>query len=63
MRSATLTAYLCPRNYELGSGVVSSETDKADEYRQVLGLTPETHVVVISTEGATDPEAYKKIVG
>jgi diaminopropionate ammonia-lyase len=39
------------------------KTDKADEYRQALGLTPEAHVVVISTEGATDPEAYKKIVG
>jgi len=39
------------------------KTDKADEYRQVLGLTPEAHVVVISTEGATDPEAYRAIVG
>jgi diaminopropionate ammonia-lyase len=39
------------------------KTARADEYRQMLGLTPESHVVVISTEGATDPEAYKRIVG
>ena len=38
------------------------ETDKAGGYRQTLGLTPDTHVVIISTEGATDPEAYKRIV-
>jgi diaminopropionate ammonia-lyase len=39
------------------------KTAKADEYRQALGLTSDAHVVVISTEGATDPEAYRKIVG
>jgi diaminopropionate ammonia-lyase len=59
------------------AGVVSGETGSAglagllalvtspdkETNRQLLGLTPESHVVVISTEGATDPEAYKKIVG
>jgi diaminopropionate ammonia-lyase len=58
------------------AGVVSGETGSAglagllalvtgpdkETNRQLLGLTPESHVVVISTEGATDPEAYKKIV-
>lgn len=39
------------------------KTDKGDEYRRVLGLTSESRVVIVSTEGATDPEAYKKIVG
>jgi|SRR5690348_4006022 len=59
------------------AGVVSGETGAAglagllalltspskEENRRLLGLTPASHVVVISTEGATDPDAYKRIVG
>ncbi len=59
-----------------GVGVESGETGAAglaglfavltgpdhDRFRKLLGLTPESHVVVISTEGATDPEAYKSVV-
>jgi len=59
------------------AGIVSGETGSAglagllalltgpneDQNRELLGVTPESHVVIISTEGATDPEAYKKIVG
>ncbi|WP_412030157.1 hypothetical protein [Deinococcus yunweiensis] len=30
--------------------------------RARLGLTPERTVLVISTEGATDPEAYSRIL-
>ena len=59
------------------AGVVSGETGAAglagllalltgpdrEEHRQLLNLTPGARVVVISTEGATDPEAYKAIVG
>lgn len=59
------------------AGVVSGETGSAglagllalltspdnEKHRQLLGLTPDAHVVVISTEGATDPEAYKTVVG
>src|SRR6185312_3179212 len=59
-----------------GAGIVSGETGsaglagllallsgpQADEHRRLLGLTSESRVVVISTEGATDPEAYKRIV-
>ena len=59
------------------AGVVSGETGSAglagllalltgrdhEQNRRLLGLTSEAHVVVISTEGATDPEAYKNIVG
>lgn len=59
------------------AGVVSGETGSAglagllalltgpdeDRNRHMLGLTPESRVVVISTEGATDPDAYKRIVG
>jgi diaminopropionate ammonia-lyase len=37
-------------------------TEEAETSRKVLNLTPESHVVVISTEGATDPETYKRIV-
>lgn len=59
------------------AGVVSGETGAAGlagllallssgpqegEHRRLLGLTPAAQVVVISTEGATDPEAYRKIV-
>jgi len=60
-----------------GAGVVSGETGAAglagllallsgpeqERHRQLLGLTPESRVVVISTEGATDPVAYQHIVG
>jgi diaminopropionate ammonia-lyase len=60
-----------------GAGIVSGETGsaglagllallsgpQADEQRRLLGLTSESRVVVISTEGATDPKAYKRIVG
>ncbi len=31
--------------------------------RSALGLTPESSVLVISTEGATDPDAYARITG
>lgn len=59
------------------AGIVSGETGAAGlagllalltdadkhAYRALLGLEPDSHIVVISTEGATDPEAYRKIVG
>jgi diaminopropionate ammonia-lyase len=59
------------------AGVVSGETGAAglagllallsgperEQYRRLLGLTPGSRVVVISTEGATDPVAYQRIVG
>ena len=59
------------------AGVVSGETGAAglagllallsgperEQYRRLLGLTPGSRVVVISTEGATDPVAYQQIVG
>lgn len=59
------------------AGVISGETGAAGlagllalltdadkhAYRALLGLEPDSHIVVISTEGATDPEAYRKIVG
>jgi len=54
-------------------GVVSGETGAAGmgALREMavspepapLALTPDTSVLVISTEGATDPEAYSRIVG
>ncbi|HKS96971.1 MAG TPA: diaminopropionate ammonia-lyase [Terriglobia bacterium] len=58
-------------------GVVSGETGAAglagvlallsgperEDHRQLLGLTPQSRVVVISTEGATDLEAYRAIIG
>ena len=34
----------------------------SDEYRQRLGLCAESKVLVIGTEGATDPEIYEKLV-
>ncbi|HCG30445.1 MAG TPA: diaminopropionate ammonia-lyase, partial [Chloroflexi bacterium] len=35
----------------------------ADRYRALLGATPDATALVIVTEGATDPEAYARIVG
>lgn len=60
-----------------GAGVISGETGAAglagllallsgserEQHWRLLGLTPESRVVVISTEGATDPVAYQRIVG
>jgi diaminopropionate ammonia-lyase len=40
--------------------VRSPDTEPA---RQLLGLEPSTSVLVLSTEGATDPGAYREIVG
>ena len=59
------------------SGIVSGESgasglagllallqgENADKNRQILGITEKSHIVIISTEGANDPTAYKKIVG
>jgi diaminopropionate ammonia-lyase len=37
-------------------------TEEAEKSRKLLNLSPESHVVFISTEGATDPDAYRRIV-
>lgn len=49
-------------------GVVSGESGAAglaalQAHREALGLVPSDRVLVISTEGATDPAAYERIVG
>jgi len=36
--------------------------EEAEKSRQLLNLSPESHVVLISTEGATDPDAYQRII-
>jgi len=36
---------------------------QAEEARDRLGITGSTRVLLIATEGATDPAAYKRIVG
>jgi diaminopropionate ammonia-lyase len=60
-----------------GAGVVAGETGAASlaglaeatggphagELRRVLGLGPASRVLLLCTEGATDPEAYRRIVG
>ncbi len=35
----------------------------AAAWRETLGITPATRVLLIATEGATDPAAYAQIVG
>jgi diaminopropionate ammonia-lyase len=59
------------------NGIVSGETgaaalggleailagDEADSLRGAIGLDGSATVLVLSTEGATDPESYKRIVG
>jgi diaminopropionate ammonia-lyase len=37
--------------------------ERADMARAALGVTSATSVLVFSTEGATDPDAYARIVG
>jgi diaminopropionate ammonia-lyase len=58
------------------AGVVAGETgaagvggllalltgERAHEARPPLGITPQTSVLAICTEGATDPESYRRIV-
>jgi diaminopropionate ammonia-lyase len=36
---------------------------QAAETRAALSITPDTRALLISTEGATDPDAYARIVG
>jgi diaminopropionate ammonia-lyase len=36
---------------------------EAGALRRVLGLGPQTRVLLLCTEGATDPDAYRRIVG
>jgi diaminopropionate ammonia-lyase len=50
------------------TGVVSGESGAAGlagllACREELALTPHERVLVVSTEGATDPAAYRRIVG
>lgn len=44
------------------AGLMEMRTGAARECGDALGLGPETSVLLISTEGATDPEAYTRIV-
>ena len=56
------------------SGIVSGETGAAglggllellrtgDEARRVLGMDRETRVLLFNSEGATDPDAYRRIM-
>jgi diaminopropionate ammonia-lyase len=49
-------------------GIVSGESGAAGlagllDFAADLGLGPDDHVLVVSTEGATDPTAYTRIVG
>jgi diaminopropionate ammonia-lyase len=51
-----------------GAGVVSGESGAAGlagllAFGPQLALRPEDHILVVSTEGATDPAAYHRIVG
>ena len=43
------------------AGLLAASADK--EARESLGLGPDSRVLVFGTEGDTDPELYKKIVG
>jgi diaminopropionate ammonia-lyase len=57
-----------------GSGIVSGETGAAglggllellragDEARRTLGVDKETRVLLFNTEGATDPDAYRRVI-
>jgi diaminopropionate ammonia-lyase len=45
------------------AGLLAAAEGDRPEYRQVLGLAPDARVLVINTEGATDPEEYAAIVG
>ena len=50
------------------AGIVSGESGAAGlagllAFGPQLGLRPDDHVLVVSTEGDTDPVAYRRIVG
>ena len=45
------------------SAVLAGRHPNAEEARRALGLDGASTVLVVSTEGATDPEAYASIVG
>ena len=43
------------------AGLLATAADP--ELREALGLGPDSHVLVIGSEGATDPAIYERIVG
>jgi hypothetical protein len=38
------------------------QSETAQDGRKQLGLGPESRILLISTEGATDPDAYRQTV-
>jgi diaminopropionate ammonia-lyase len=45
------------------AGLMTLSKTGAESYRMRAGLGPQSHVLVIGTEGATDPTLYQQIVG
>ncbi len=45
------------------AGLLAITDGNRNDYRGRLGLTPDATVLIISTEGATDPATYQQIVG
>jgi len=43
--------------------VMQAKSGRAAQLREALSLGPESHVLLINTEGATDPENYEKQMG
>lgn len=47
----------------LGGLLALLNTNQAEKYRELFKITSDANVLIISTEGATDPFAYQRIVG
>lgn len=45
------------------AGLLAATEEARVEYREVLGLTPEASVLLVNTEGVTDPVLHSRIVG
>lgn len=45
------------------AGVAGLLAARESALREALGLGPESRVLVVGTEGATDPDTYRRIVG
>ena len=56
------TPIVCGESAAGGIAVLLHAAEEPDLYR-LLGLSPESQVVLFGLEGATDPEIYERIVG
>jgi diaminopropionate ammonia-lyase len=47
----------------LRGGSPGQQEEQREEARRALGVNPESRVLLFNSEGATDPDAYRRLMG